>query len=540
MSLDFNSILSNRLKDCPNDLAYTFLTNHTESSDYTYQNLHNEVNPIANYLNSISVKQPILLLFSPSLKFIKALLACLCSGNIAVPIAIPKPAEKNKLSQIVENSGAKIILSESALIDVHQANNKQLNWIDVDYIVNIDNRQLPSPSSSDIAILQYTSGSTGQPKGVMVSYENLNHNLKAIKDHFGITKKSVSFSWLPHYHDMGLIDGILLPLISGCTAILTSPKQVIGRPDFWFDCITKYGVTHTGGPNFLYDLCIEKATNNTQWNLSTITDLYTSAEPVRIQTLRNFTKKFKSIGFDQEKFTPGFGLAEGTLMVSCQKSNIPIKTRKIKFQTYEIEAVSLGVAISGMNIKIVNPETAELIKGSEPGEIWLNGTSVTQGYWNKPNQTAVTYNGIMKGSDERFLRTGDLGILHEGELYVVGRLKDTIILNGFNYHAEDIEYAISRSHDAIRNDASLAFTIETGTSEELVILIKVSPQVKNIIAEMEHVVRKTLYHQFGISKATINFHTGVAYTKTTSGKIMRFYNKKRYVENQFNLLSAVK
>ena len=541
MSLDFFSILSQRRNETPNRTAYTFLTNSSQSIGFTYEQLFNEVAPVASHLRSLSNQEPIILLFSPGLSFIKALYGCLCSGNIAVPVAIPKPAQKEVFLKIIENSGARYILSDPLLQKKYSHIYDDIDWIDIDQVSNKDQLHLPNPSPEDTAMLQYTSGSTGNPKGVMVSYQNLQHNLEAIRDHFGIRKESVSFSWLPHYHDMGLIDGILQPLVSGCKSLLTAPKQVIGRPEFWLDCITKYGITHTGGPNFFYEICLEKIDVDKDWDLNSIEDLYVSAEPVRIDTLRRFADRFGPFGFSMEKFTPGFGLAEATLMVTCKKANTHVVSKKFDLESYQLEAVSQGKPISGMDVVIVDPDTLQECKEGESGEIWLRGKSVTRGYWKNERQTKDTFLAQINDSGNYYLRTGDLGIIENDELYVVGRLKDTVIQNGHNFHAEDIEYAIILSHPHFRKDACVVFSVENGNKEDMVILIRLpSSKLRIDLDEMELAIRKTLFQQFGLSIASIYFLSGVgvSFAKTTSGKIRRSENKAMFISNKFNIIAT--
>ncbi len=540
MSLDFSAILSQRKQASPDKEAYRFLLDQDRFEVLTYAKLYDEVKVMLPSLKSLGNRQPIVLLFNPGLDFIKALYACLCSGHIAVPVAIPRPAQELAFQKILENSGAQLVLTDTDLKSRYSFLASDVRWLAVAEIVDeTEPVEWIASDPEDIAILQYTSGSTGNPKGVMVSYANLMHNLAAIRDHFEIDETGVSFSWLPHYHDMGLMDGILQPLLSGCKALLSAPKRVIGNPKFWLDCISTYGVTHTGGPNFFYEVCTEKVAIDGNWDLSSLKDLYISAEPVRLPTLQRFAEKFEPYGFSMDRFTPGFGLAEGTLMISCKKAGLPVTARRFELSSYSIDAVSLGQPIPGIEIKIVHPETQQTCSQGEAGEIWLKGPSVTKGYWKNPEQTNETYEA--KIGTDYYLRTGDLGIMESGGvLYVVGRIKDTVIQNGTNYQAEDIEYAISSSHEALRNDSCVAFSVESGIAEELVILIKIATKQKDSIGEMEYAVRKSLFEKFGLSKASINFHSGTSYAKTTSGKIRRSLNREMYLSGQFNIIFTSK
>lgn len=534
--LDFSSILAKRLIDRPDEPAYTFLIDEQNHVSCTNKELYERAQSIACFLASHARNEPIILMFNPGLSFIYSLYGCLMSGNIAVPVVIPKPQQEENLARVIKNCEAKYILSESNLIARYETILEGPLWVDASTLAFTGKGgQFYQPQSEDIAIIQYTSGSTGFPKGAMVSYGNLSHNLHAIKDHFNIQKDSVSFSWLPHYHDMGLMDGILQPMISGCKCILTSPRQVVGRPDFWLDCLTKFKVTHTGGPNFFFDLCCKKTSDKKDWDLRSLEDVYVSAEPVRIKTLKRFAEKFARFGFSIEKFTPGFGLAEATLMVSCKTPATPIITESFQLQSHFIDVVSLGKPIKDVIVSIVDPDTNEKRMDGELGEVWIKGPSVTQGYWNDKAHTHEIYYECPDGS--KYLRTGDLGTMKSGELFILGRLKDTIIVNGVNYYAEDIEYTISQSHQQMGNESCLVFSVEDGEKEEIVILMRVPAQITyEALKDLNLALRKELFEKFGISKVTINFHTGPSYSKTTSGKVRRSYNRELFIQNKFNLL----
>lgn len=535
--MDLFSFLKERSEQQPEDIAFTFLPSYDQELTLTNRQLFQRVSSIATYLSSKTSKAPILLLFNPGLDFISALIGCLANGNIAVPIAIPKPQQLSSFKNILENSQAYHILSETDLIARFSKDLSEYEWVDANEVLNSNPVYEPfPPHPDDIGILQYTSGSTGTPKGVMVSHENLAHNVKAIIDHFKIDSDSTSFSWLPHYHDMGLIDGILMPILTGCHGILTSPRQAIGRPEFWLDSITKYQVTHTGGPNFFFGLCLEKITTEKTWDLSSLKDVYVSAEPVRIKTLNAFARKFESYGFSETMFTPGYGLAEATLMVSCKKAGDPIRFSDFELPSGTIESVSLGKLVPGIEAKIVSPETGIECQ-DQPGELWLKGVSVTKGYWNNEKESQAAFPTENSG----WLKTGDLGIFKNDELYIVGRLKDLIIINGVNYHAEDLEYAVTNNIDLPGRDACLAFSIDSKNREELTILIKVPKSTTTEkLVDLKKEAQKTLYHQFGLAESNIHFHSGPSYAKTTSGKIRRAHNKVLFLKNTFDLLTFEK
>ena len=533
--MDIISLLQDRAKQLPHVVQFTFLINDEQQKIATNLDLYQKVHSAASALSKQANNEPVILMYGPGLDFVIGLLACLASGNIAVPIAIPKPQQLDQTRKILSNSKAQVILSEKSLIERFESEFPGLRWTELE-THHPHAKYFPTKKKEDVAIIQYTSGSTGVPKGVSVTYQNLSHNILAIIDHFGLTAKSISMSWLPHYHDMGLIDGILQPLITGCHGILTSPRQVIGKPEFWLDCISKYKVTHTGGPNFFFNHCVDKIKENSDWDLSSLRAVYVSAEPVRLETLEKFAEKFQPSGFIKSMFTPGYGLAECTLMVSCKRAGTPLKFADFKLPTGTVRSVALGHPIPEIELKIIEPETQQEVAREAPGEVWVKWPSCAKGYWNNPKETKNSY--IQLGKTQGWVKTGDIGIVKDAQLYLVGRLKDLIIINGVNHYAEDLEYTISSRIADLARESCLAFSIEQAEKEELVILIKVlSKTAVSDLRKLKNDANSILFHEFGLAGVNIYFHTGPAYAKTTSGKIKRDFNKTLFLRGTFELLS---
>lgn len=496
------------------------------------QHLYSKNNPSSNAL----------LIFNPGFEFIYALLGCFYSSTTAIPISIPRPKTKDLFQHFLNHAIPKYILTTSDLTGRIRAllneDERHLEIIEVDQLPNASAYIAPQTVNNPLAIIQYTSGSSAFPKGVMISFENLHHNLNAIKNHFGLNKDSVCFSWLPHYHDMGLVDGLLTPIFNQCKAIICSPYRIVSNPIRWLEAIGKHKVTHTGGPNFILDLCVDRIAKQdaARLNLRSLSHIYVSAEPVRKKTLERFVDHFSSAGFQSTLFTPGYGLAEATLMVTCKKRNESLRYIQPKAATPYQEYVSLGKPIEGVQLKIIHPETGESCNEGESGEIILSGPTIANGYYEDLKRTEEVMIDIHEGgSTTAYLKTGDIGLLSQGELFVIGRLKDTLIIHGVQYYAEDLEYVTTFSHPDNRQSACVAFSIDTNDQETAVIIIEISRSKwkqddQNLI---KNVIREAIFDNFGIGIQTIVLVPQGGIPKTTSGKVRRGECKKKYLNQQF-------
>ncbi|MCB0487994.1 MAG: fatty acyl-AMP ligase [Cyclobacteriaceae bacterium] len=525
------------LKNNPDQVVYSLVGDDHSTSKLTARELLQGVQSTAS---TLSGSKRALLIFDTGFEFVYGLLGCFLSRVVAIPIAIPKPKTQELFKHfLVHAQPDAIITSPSLRPRIDQLIPSDIR--DTIKLLEVKNGDgltegLELPDGDDIALIQYTSGSTSQPKGVTISFSNLEHNLQAIKTHFGLNKESVCFSWLPHYHDMGLIDGLLSPLYNQCKGVIASPRTVVANPIVWLKAIENFRITHTGGPNFILDLCVDKVNkaDAEKLDLSSLTHIYVSAEPVRKNTLDRFANHFKSTGFKSNHFTPGYGLAEATLMVTCKSRNAKLNylSPDNTLATY----VGLGLPIPGIDIQIIDPDSGQLLKEGQQGEIILHGPTITKGYFNDPEKTTeVNFTIDIDDESRTYLRTGDIGLLSGGELFVTGRLKDTIIIRGAQYFAEDLEYVTSLSSDIFLRSACAAFSIEYDQIEKIVIMQEVKKSADRFSSdETAERIRGNIFDHFGLSVHDILFMAQGSIPKTTSGKIRRGECKKLYLDKKLD------
>jgi natural product biosynthesis luciferase-like monooxygenase protein len=486
----------------PNRVAYTFLEDGiTEAARLTYQELDLQARAIATQLQSLQATgERALLLYPPSLDFIAAFFGCLYAGVISIPVYPPRSNQNLvRLQSVVKDAQANFALTNNSLLTkikqqlVDNLNLEIQNCIATDNIGEelADSWQNPEINEDTLAFIQYTSGSTGTPKGVMLNHSNLMHNQRMIEIGFGHTEKTIFVGWLPLFHDMGLIGNVLQPLYLGIPSILMSPVAFLQNPCHWLQAISHYKATTSGGPNFAYDLCVRKVTPEQRrgLDLSSWEVAFNGAEPIRAETLERFITTFEPCGFRKEAFYPCYGMAEASLFVSGGiKTNIPVvaqveaaalqQNKVVAAANYYKDAqkiVGCGKTWLEQKIKIVNPKLLTECLPDQVGEIWVSSPSVAKGYWNQPEQTKQTFCAYLADNDEGpFLRTGDLGFMQEGELFVTGRLKDTIIIRGCNHYPQDIELTVEQSHPAIRNpNCTAAFSVDVEGEERLVVVAEV-------------------------------------------------------------------
>lgn len=490
----------------PDRLAYIFLQKgEIEEARVTYAELDRQTRAIGALLQARGAEgKPVLLLHPPGLAYVAAFFGCLYARAVAVPAYPPYSARMvPRIKAILADTQARLILTtQESLADsqryfMHIPDLQQVEWIATDSIAAELSREWQEPQidGETIAFLQYTSGSTAVPKGVMVTHRNLLHNLDIIDRHCQQTIDSHMVSWLPPYHDMGLIGGILYPFSIGYPATLMSPAAFLQRPFRWLQAISRAKATISVAPNFSYDLCC-RYNNDEQLAVLDLTSWNTAvngAEPIRDETLSRFVATFEGCGFRPETFLPAYGLAEATLMVcSSQWSSVPlIRTidRTALEQRHAIlkdredgdswEYVAYEHLPADQKIAIVAPETLKQCSAEQVGEIWISGPSVAKGYWNKPEETSVTFQAYIADTGEGpFLRTGDLGFMQEGMLFVTGRIKDLIIIHGRNHYPQDIELTVEQSHPAIRHGCCAAFSLDIEGKEQLIILAEMHPRYR--------------------------------------------------------------
>ncbi|MCC5644529.1 amino acid adenylation domain-containing protein [Nostoc sp. CHAB 5824] len=542
----------------------------------TYQELDRRSRAIAAQLQSMGMAgKHALLLYPPGLDFLAGFFGCLYAGVVAVP-AYPPQNQRNtpRIQAIIADAQAAIGLTTTNLLPKVQSLLQNLQWLATDNLsCEIETTwQISTINQDSLAFLQYTSGSTGTPKGVMVSHGNLLHNCEYIKQAFELTSESVSVTWLPSFHDMGLIDGILQPLYTGFLGVLMPPGAFIQRPIRWLEAISRYRATHCGGPNFAYELCVNKITPEQQktLDLSSWHTAYSGAEPIRRETLERFATFFEPCGFQPSFFYPCYGMAEATLMVSggdvkdepvyCAVQTDALEQNQVVKASENSQSVRhlVGCGHSWLHTKIVivDPESLTLCPTNRVGEIWVSGASVAQGYWKKQEETAQTFHAYLKdtgvsvrvasrrealatvGASGPFLRTGDLGFLDNGELFITGRAKDLIIIRGRNFYPQDIELTAERSHSSLRLGSCAAFAVEVDNEERLVVVQELEFRAKPNHEEVISAIRKAVAEEHEIQVYAVVLIKPGTILKTSSGKIQRRATKAAFIANNLDIVAS--
>ncbi len=537
-------LLRSRAADQADVRAFTFLDDKgAESETLTYLELDRKARAIAAVLQHHGARgTPVLLLYPPGLEFIAAFFGCLYAGALAVPAYPPRPNQFGaRLQAIRRDTNAALaltthptLLSRGGAAAAQSAELAGLQWIATDTIDAAESDQWRDPAvgADSIAFLQYTSGSTVTPRGVMVTQGNLIYNERMVKLAFEHTEQSIVLGWLPLYHDMGLIGNVLQPLYLGIPCILMSPVDFLLKPLRWLDAITRYRATTSGGPDFAYDLCVRRigTEQRAALDLSTWDLAYCGAEPIRAQTVRSFAETFGPCGFRPEAFYPCYGLAEATLFVSGGKKKALPVVRDVDDDTPG-QIVGCGESKLEERILIVDPETRLECAPAVLGEIWVNGANVAKGYWQRPEETTETFDAYLADTgDGPFLRTGDLGFFNGGELCVQGRIKDTIIIRGCNHYPQDIEQTVEQSHAALRWRCSAAFSVDIDGQERLVVVQEVSREYRNL--DFERVARdiiQAVADRHGLQTHAVLLIKAGSIPRTSSGKIQRLKCRKEFL-----------
>ena len=543
----------------PDKAAYHFLSDDIDIENTIYYKdlLDTCKNLAAIFYSKDFVGKRVLLIYKDTLQFIEAFLACQYAGVIPVPVYFPSNKRQfAKVAEIIRDADINTILSSSdmdtsfmkSMFENYDLN--QASWLLTDINISEASNSLIEPTQNSTAFIQYTSGTTGNAKGVVISAESLIHNQGLIKSCFKCTDQSKILSWLPFQHDMGLIGNILHTVYVGCTCYIMTPSQFIQKPLRWLTAISKYKISHSGGPNFAYDLCVEKIDSGEIKHLDFSFWLvaYNGAEPVRANTINRFAEKFNSAGFRLGTFYPCYGLAEATLLVSgkrdhefprCISINMDFTSEgKLLIRPENSDgklAISSGRVLEGMNVKIIVPETRKEAGENELGEICINGESVTKGYWNKKG------NEIFYEIDNKlFLRTGDMGYLHNDELFVHSRLKEMVIIRGRNYYLNDIEETLRSLDIADEFHSMVAFGYLLEKEEGLVIAVEMKRKVNADETYTATVIDidNAITSAFGITPFDIIITYPFSIPRTTSGKIRRSKCFDHYNNNAFEILKS--
>jgi acyl-CoA synthetase (AMP-forming)/AMP-acid ligase II/aryl carrier-like protein len=524
--------LTYRSERHPDRIAYRFLTEGTAAGpalEWTYAQLAARAGAVAAALTERELAgAPVLLLYPSGLPFVAAFLGCLQAGALAVPAYPPDPSRLARtlprLQSIAADAGARAVLTTAEIAGLSTALSAlapdlaSLEWLPTD---TLPDATAPSrASAAGIAFLQYTSGSTSAPKGVIVTHANLMHNEQLLCEHLGLQEEISTVGWLPLFHDMGLVGHVLAPLFAGGTSTLMAPQDFLRRPLEWLRAISRFGALASGGPDFAYAACARKADpaalqgmDLSRWRVA-----YTGAETVRPATLEAFTARFAPCGFRPSSWLPTYGLAEATLMVTCGEPGA-VTTREGR--------VSVGRP-RDFEMCLVDPQTGEPVADGQTGEIWVRGPSVTRGYWGRAELTASTFEARTSAGEGPFLRTGDLGVRVEGELFVAGRLKDLVIVRGRNLYPEDIEQTVETCHPALRAGGTAAFAVEVDGEE----LVGVACEVEDSadLQAVAEAVRMAISSGFDAPVHGVALLPRRALPKTSSGKRQRSATRQGYLE----------
>ena len=565
-------LLRSQVQRMPESRAYTFRGEDGGETVLSYADLDRQARAIAAVIQQTArPKDRVVLVYPAGLEFLSAFFGCVYAGVLAVPATYPKPRRPlPRLAAIVDDCEATVALTTAqtlSTLDLTRsgARLQSMRWIATDELAEGADAdwQRPDVSPDDLAFLQYTSGSTSEPKGVMVSHGNLMHNLEMIHQGFGVEKivaedplpESSGVSWLPAYHDMGLIGGILEVLYSGGHSVLMSPTTFLKQPINWLKAISDYGAVISGGPNFAYDLCVRKVTpeQRESLDLSSWRLAFCGAEPIRPETLEQFAETFAPCGFREDAFYPCYGLAEATLLaagglgasrpVVCRvKRDSLLKHRFAEANGDEPDAVQrlvgCGCGLLGQEIVIADPEEKTACPPGRVGEIWIKGPNVARGYWKREEQTAHTFGARLADTGEGpYMRTGDLGFIHEGNLFVSGRLKELIVIRGRNHYPHDIELSVDRCHAGLISGSGAAFSLPIDGHEQLVVVQELDRQHRHEnLQEIVSTIRRHLVEEHELDPYAVVLIRQASLPRTTSGKVQRNLCRDQFQRDELKVM----
>ncbi|MFC9898021.1 fatty acyl-AMP ligase [Nocardia sp. NPDC127579] len=543
-------ILVRRASEQGDRVGYTFLDGQGRREVEDYRLLLEHVLCVANRLQrSTAPGDRVLLLCPPGLDMVHAFLACLLTRRVAVPLYVPtSQRHSDTVTAIARDSGAAAVIAPHSAAAVAR---DLLGWPDEQIIDSAATERGASlglldtalPDENDVSHLQYTSGSTGAPKGVVVRHRNLMHNLDCLRRGLGHSADSSAVHWLPPSHDMGLVLGILSPLFVGYPATLMAPETFLRRPLVWLREIAQHTNTTAGGPNLAFGICAERVSRAEaeQLDLSQWKVAFVGAEPVNPTVLDRFADTFAASGFRRESFFPGYGLAEATLYVGGGPVGSGLRTRSFAGADLEKgrvvdeaggrELVDYGPVRSGA-AAIVDPVTLCRAEPGRVGEIWLGGASIASGYWNKPEESGQTFAAEITGEPGTpYLRTGDLGFLAQGHLFLCGRRKEMMIINGRNLFPQDVEWTVESTHPALRRGGCAALSIEIDGEERLVVIQELETELTDDAATaLQASIRSAISRDHAVALHRVVFVDRGKVLKTTSGKIRRSQLRHLYAE----------
>ncbi|OGV79558.1 MAG: hypothetical protein A3K19_02630 [Lentisphaerae bacterium RIFOXYB12_FULL_65_16] len=576
-------VLRRHAEERPDHTAFAHLADGLSGHpSLTYAKLDRRARAIAGCLQDMGFAgQRVLLVYPPGLDFITAFLGCLYAGCVAVPTSPPhRHRLADRFQAIAADTGSRVALSTASAVAQFQVMTEveksdeapassRILWLATDGIPDVlaEHWNEPAIASDALAMLQYTSGSTSRPKGVVLSHANLMANICAIHQAFGLRDEDSAVFWLPMYHDMGLVGGVLVPAFARVPVVFISPAAALQNPITWLAAISKYRATISGGPNFAYDLCVRKITGEQRatLDLSSWALAFVGAEPVDPGTLERFAAAFAPCGFDPGAFYPTYGLSEATLMVSGPRRGsgatvgvfhdtaltkghvepVPDSVRakpdsavvKSDQAREARRLVGCGSSVGAVRVAIVDLHTHAEAAPDRVGEIWVAGASVSQGYWHKPDQTRSTFQAYLNDVGEGpFLRTGDLGFMREGQLYVTGRLDDLIIVRGLNRHPQDIEATARGSHPLLEDGYGAAFVADDQGQRRL-ILVQEATRKGEDFAPVLDAVRGAVLDEHGLALDVIVLVRCGTIPKTSSGKIQRHACRAAFLAGELKALA---
>jgi acyl-CoA synthetase (AMP-forming)/AMP-acid ligase II len=533
-------------------IAFVFLEDGAvETQRMTFRALDERASAVAASLQETgSEGQRALVIYPAGLDFLIGLFGCLYAGLVAVPAPPPEASRlkrtKPRLESIANDAQASLVLTTTgirALLEESELSvcgGREPRWLTTEDIdaTSAPAWRAPRLRGQDLAYLQYTSGSTAEPKGVMIEHGGLLHYLEQLQAVCAYTPDSVSVTWLPNFHDYGLIQGLLEPLYSATPSYIMSPFAFVKRPAAWLRAITRFRATHSQAPNFAYDLCARRIRPEQceGLDLSSWRTAGNAAELINPKVLDAFCARFGPVGFRRAAFCPGYGLAETILIVASSPEGedpvvVPLEAEALEEHRVKEPGAGTVRAVVGCGrvfptarMVIVDPETRARCNADEVGEIWINDPAVTRGYWGRPDLTNRTFLATIAGTNEGpFLRTGDLGFLKDGQIFVVGRIKDVIIIRGTNHHPQDIEWTVQAAHPALRPENGAAFSVVLGGEEKLVIAQEVEAEYAGELCaeEVARVVRGAVAEGHDLSVFAVLFLRRGSLPKTASGKLQR-------------------
>jgi acyl-CoA synthetase (AMP-forming)/AMP-acid ligase II/acyl carrier protein len=569
-----SDVLAQQAADDPTRTAYVFVDDRDGAVDMTYGELDRRARVIAARLQlELQPGDRALLVYPPGLDFIAAFFGCLYAGVVAVPATYPKPRRPMpRLNRIAVDCDAHVALSTAATLttldpELLSADAATSQWIATDELADAlaEHFEPPVVRESDLAFLQYTSGSTSDPKGVMVSHANLLNNLECIRQAFGIGEmdedhvSATGVFWLPAYHDMGLIGGVLTPLYMGGRSVLMSPTAFLQRPMRWLEAIHQYKATISGAPNFAYDFVARrtKPEERAKLELSMWRLAFCGAEPIRAETFALFAEAMRPCGFQSKSLYPCYGLAESTLLAAgpdfrneptvlvvnrhaLSEHRVAVSCGEPEEMTQKL--VGCGQSMPGHTLLLVDPPSGRVCGADEVGEILIQGPSVAGGYWNRAEETDDEFGASVAGYEGRFLRTGDLGFMHDGELYVTGRLKDVIIIRGRNHYPQDIEQSAEAAHPALLMGAAFALenaSLENSSAERLVIVNQVDRQFRDADwAQVTQAIRRAVVEHHEIDPHAVVLIRQTSLPITSSGKVQRSLCRDQYLAGELKVVHS--